>query len=143
MCRGGGMYAPTNIWRRRHRYASSLPPLVKVRGHRTYELKELPLIVSDGIESVQKKADEDDLSAKALMPQEEASAVLTATAQNSAKKAKKVAEEDADHDDSDLTEAKLDAQISAEAVRGGAAPAEKKAAVEVLKKLGCDEELQR
>eukprot|EP00972_Heterocapsa_arctica_P034060 5014195-Heterocapsa_arctica.AAC.1 len=65
------------------------------------ELKELPLIVSDGIESVQKKADEDDLdndeaavdkddlSAKAPMPQEEAPAVLTATAQKSAKKAKK------------------------------------------------------
>eukprot|EP00972_Heterocapsa_arctica_P101004 14886947-Heterocapsa_arctica.AAC.1 len=77
------------------------------------------------------------------MPQEEAPAVLTATAQKSAKKAKKVTEEDANHNDSDLTEAKLDAQVSVEAVCMGVAPAETKAAVEVLKKLGCDEELQR
>eukprot|EP00972_Heterocapsa_arctica_P101003 14886903-Heterocapsa_arctica.AAC.1 len=77
------------------------------------------------------------------MPQEEVLAVHTATAKKSAKKAKKAPEEDADHDDSDLTEAKLDAQISVEAVRVSVAPAGKEAAVEVLKKLGCDEELQR
>mmetsp|Transcript_20200 Transcript_20200/g.53601 ORF Transcript_20200/g.53601 Transcript_20200/m.53601 type:complete len:405 (-) Transcript_20200:574-1788(-) len=69
MCRGGGMYAPTKIWRRWHRRvnvtqkrhavvsalaASSLPPLVMARGHRIGEVRELPLVVSDGIESVQK-----------------------------------------------------------------------------------------
>merc|ERR1712137_449294 len=34
--------------------ASSLPPLVMARGHRIGEVSELPLVVSEGIESVQK-----------------------------------------------------------------------------------------
>jgi len=34
--------------------ASSLPPLVMARGHRINEVSELPLVVSDGFESVQK-----------------------------------------------------------------------------------------
>merc|ERR1712085_94516 len=69
MCRGGGMFCPTKTWRRWHRRvnvkmkrhavvsalaASSLPPLVMARGHRIGEVAELPLVVSGGIESVQK-----------------------------------------------------------------------------------------
>merc|ERR1711972_1204037 len=34
--------------------ASSLPPLVMARGHRIGEVAELPLVVSDGAESIQK-----------------------------------------------------------------------------------------
>lgn len=67
--RGGGMFCPTKIWRRWHRRvnvtqkrqavvtclaASSLPPLVMARGHRIGAVSELPLVVSNGIESVQK-----------------------------------------------------------------------------------------
>jgi len=69
MARGGGMFNPTRIWRRWHRRinvtkkrhavvtslaASCLPPLVMARGHRINEVSELPLVVSDGVESVQK-----------------------------------------------------------------------------------------
>merc|ERR1719478_1768819 len=69
MCRGGGMFCPTKIWRRWHRRvnvtqkrhavvtslsASCLPPLVMARGHRIGEVAELPLVVSDGVESIQK-----------------------------------------------------------------------------------------
>merc|ERR1719217_1094316 len=69
MCRGGGMFCPTKTWRRWHRRvnvtqkrhavvsalaASALPPLVMARGHRIGEVSELPLVVSDGAESVQK-----------------------------------------------------------------------------------------
>jgi len=69
MCRGGGMFNPTRQWRRWHRKvnvgqkrsavvtslaASCLPPLVMARGHRINEVAELPLVVSDGAESVQK-----------------------------------------------------------------------------------------
>merc|ERR1740121_2514006 len=69
MCRGGGMFNPTKIWRRWHRRvnvtqkrhavvtalsASCLPPLVMARGHRIGEVSELPLVVSDGAESMQK-----------------------------------------------------------------------------------------
>jgi len=66
MCRGGGMFSPTKTWRRWHRRvnvtqkrhavvsalaASALPPLVMARGHRIGQISELPLVVSDGIES--------------------------------------------------------------------------------------------
>jgi len=69
MCRGGGMFNPTKTWRRWHRRvnvtqkrhavatalaASSLPPLVMARGHRIGEVAELPLVVSDGLEAIQK-----------------------------------------------------------------------------------------
>jgi len=72
MCRGGGMFCPTKTWRRWHRRvnvkekrhavvsalaASSLPPLVMARGHRIGEVSELPLVISDGAESVQKTKD--------------------------------------------------------------------------------------
>jgi len=69
MCRGGGMFNPTKTWRRWHRRvnvtqkrhavatalaASSLPPLVMARGHRIGDVAELPLVVSDGVESITK-----------------------------------------------------------------------------------------
>ncbi|KAJ6797817.1 putative 60S ribosomal protein L4-1 [Iris pallida] len=69
MCRGGRMFAPTKIWRRWHRRvnvnqrrfavvsalaASSVPSLVLARGHRIESVPELPLVVSDSLESVEK-----------------------------------------------------------------------------------------
>merc|ERR1719486_1753526 len=69
MCRGGGMFSPTKVWRRWHRRvnvtmkrhavasalaASTLPPLVMARGHKINEVAELPLVVSDGAQSIQK-----------------------------------------------------------------------------------------
>lgn len=68
-CRGGGMFNPTKTWRRWHRKvnttqkrhalvsalaASALPPLVMARGHRINDVSELPLVVSDGAEGIQK-----------------------------------------------------------------------------------------
>merc|ERR1719439_193097 len=69
MCRGGGMFSPTKVWRRWHRRvnvtmkrhavasalaASTLPPLVMARGHRIGEVSELPLVVSDSAEALTK-----------------------------------------------------------------------------------------
>ncbi|KAK3752559.1 hypothetical protein QZH41_013418 [Actinostola sp. cb2023] len=69
MCRGGRMFAPTKTWRRWHRKinvnqrrfalcsalaASALPALVMSRGHRIENVEEVPLVVSDSIESVTK-----------------------------------------------------------------------------------------
>merc|ERR1719235_378886 len=69
MCRGGGMFNPTKVWRRWHRKvnvtqkrhaivsavaASALPPLVMARGHRVDDVSEFPLVVSDGAQSMQK-----------------------------------------------------------------------------------------
>jgi len=63
------MFNPTCIWRRWHRRvnvtmkrhavatalaASSLPPLVMARGHKISEVPELPLVVSDELESITK-----------------------------------------------------------------------------------------
>merc|ERR1719446_96 len=63
------MFAPLKTWRRWHRRvnlkqkrhavvsalaASSLPPLVMARGHRIGDVSELPLVVSEGAESVEK-----------------------------------------------------------------------------------------
>jgi len=63
------MFNPTKIWRRWHRHAnttqkrhaiasalaaSSLPPLVMARGHRIDDVAELPLVVSDGAQSISK-----------------------------------------------------------------------------------------
>merc|ERR1719217_1223209 len=79
MCRGGGMFNPTKTWRRWHRRvnvtqkrhavvsalaASSLPPLVMARGHRIGEVSELPLVVSEGAESLQKTKQALDLLKK-------------------------------------------------------------------------------
>ncbi|KAH6806505.1 Ribosomal protein L4/L1 family, partial [Perilla frutescens var. frutescens] len=69
MCRGGRMFAPTKIWRRWHRQvnvtqkrhavvsaiaASAVPSLVLARGHKIEEVPELPLVVSDAAEAVEK-----------------------------------------------------------------------------------------
>merc|ERR1719235_1130809 len=66
------MFCPTKTWRRWHRRvnvtekrhavvtalaASTLPPLVMARGHRIGEVAELPLVVSDGAEGLQKTKD--------------------------------------------------------------------------------------
>jgi large subunit ribosomal protein L4e len=63
------MFAPTKIWRRWHRKinviqkryavvsaiaASSIPSLVQARGHRIDTVPELPLVISDAAESVEK-----------------------------------------------------------------------------------------
>eukprot|EP01069_Polyplicarium_translucidae_P006389 Polyplicarium_translucidae@DN2954_c0_g1_i1.p3 len=67
MCRGGGMFAPTKIWRRWHRQtnltmrrhaiasaiaASAIPALVMARGHRIDDVPEIPLVVSNKLEEV-------------------------------------------------------------------------------------------
>ncbi|TMW61564.1 hypothetical protein Poli38472_012755 [Pythium oligandrum] len=71
MCRGGRMFAPTRIWRRWHRKinvnqrrfavasalaASALPALVTARGHRIEKVAEIPLVLDDSVESIQKTA---------------------------------------------------------------------------------------
>ncbi|XP_064971851.1 large ribosomal subunit protein uL4 isoform X1 [Musa acuminata AAA Group] len=71
MCRGGRMFAPTKTWRRWHRRvnvnmrryavasalaASAVPSLVLARGHRIESVPELPLVVSDSAEGVEKTA---------------------------------------------------------------------------------------
>jgi large subunit ribosomal protein L4e len=63
------MFAPTKIWRKWHRKinlnqkrfavasalaASALPSLVLARGHRIEQVPELPLVVDDSVQSVQK-----------------------------------------------------------------------------------------
>ncbi|CEP07253.1 hypothetical protein [Parasitella parasitica] len=67
MCRGGRMFAPTNVMRQWHvkinvnqrRFAtvsalaaSGLPSLVMARGHRISKLEEVPMVVEDKIESL-------------------------------------------------------------------------------------------
>lgn len=69
MCRGGRMFAPTKTWRKwnvkvnhnQKRYAtasaiaaSAVAPLVIARGHRVETIPEVPLVVSNDIESIQK-----------------------------------------------------------------------------------------
>lgn len=69
MCRSGRMFSPIRIWRKWHRKinvnqrrfavasalaASSVPALVMARGHRIENLSEVPLVLDNGIESVQK-----------------------------------------------------------------------------------------
>ncbi|KAF7804499.1 60S ribosomal protein L4-like [Senna tora] len=69
MCRGGRMFAPTKIWRRWHRKinvnqkryavvsaiaASAIPSLVMARGHRIESVPEMPLVISDSAEGVEK-----------------------------------------------------------------------------------------
>lgn len=72
MCRGGRMFAPTKVWRKWHRrvnlnqrrYAtvsalagSALPGLVMARGHHIAGLAEVPLVVDNGMESIQRTKD--------------------------------------------------------------------------------------
>ncbi|XP_058098294.1 large ribosomal subunit protein uL4-like [Magnolia sinica] len=69
MCRGGRMFAPTKTWRRWHRKinvnqkrfavvsalaASAVPSLVLARGHRIESAPEIPLVVGDSVEGVEK-----------------------------------------------------------------------------------------
>jgi large subunit ribosomal protein L4e len=69
MCRSGRMFAPTKTWRKWHRAinqnqrryavcsavaASAVPALVMARGHRIDKINEVPLVVSDSIESMTK-----------------------------------------------------------------------------------------
>jgi len=69
MCRKGRMYAPTKTWRKWHRKlntnqkryavvsalaASALPSLVMARGHRVEKISEIPLVVPDSVESINK-----------------------------------------------------------------------------------------
>ncbi|KAJ7553114.1 hypothetical protein O6H91_06G084600 [Diphasiastrum complanatum] len=69
MCRGGRMFAPTKIWRRWHRKvninqkryavtsalaASAIPSLVLARGHRIEKVPEIPLVLSDSVEGIEK-----------------------------------------------------------------------------------------
>jgi len=71
MCRGGRMFAPTKTWRKWHqkvnvtqkRYAvasalaaSAVPALVMARGHKIDELPEVPLVVSNAVETTTKTA---------------------------------------------------------------------------------------
>lgn len=71
MCRGGRMFSPIRIWRKWHRKinvnqrrfavasalaASALPSLVTARGHRIENVAEIPLVVDDAIETIQKTA---------------------------------------------------------------------------------------
>lgn len=72
MCRGGGMFNPTKIWRRwgrrinkkEKRYAvcsaiaaSGIPALLLARGHRIENLLEVPIVIDDAIESLKKTKD--------------------------------------------------------------------------------------
>lgn len=72
MCRGGRMFSPTKTWRQwnikvnqnQKRYATasaiaatSVAPLVLARGHRVENIPEVPLVVSNDLESVTKTKD--------------------------------------------------------------------------------------
>ncbi|KAL0228475.1 hypothetical protein RCL1_004714 [Eukaryota sp. TZLM3-RCL] len=69
MCRGGRMYAPTKVFRRWHvclnvnmkRYAlasalaaTTVPSFVSARGHIIEKIPEIPLVLSNDVESIQK-----------------------------------------------------------------------------------------
>merc|ERR1712241_934443 len=69
MCRGGHMFAPTKVYRRWHRRvnvnqkryamtsaiaATGVPALVMAKGHRIEEIPEVPLVVSDSVQSFKK-----------------------------------------------------------------------------------------
>lgn len=67
MCRGGGMFNPLKTWRKWHRKvnttakrhalaaavaATAVAPLVMARGHEISEVPEIPLVVSDAVETI-------------------------------------------------------------------------------------------
>ena len=69
MCRGGHMFAPNKVWRRWHRKvnvnlkryaicaavaASGVTPLVMARGHKVDTVPEVPLVLSDDVQSITK-----------------------------------------------------------------------------------------
>jgi len=72
MCRGGRMFAPTKTYRRWHRKinktqrqqavasciaATYSAPLVEGRGHKVSEVKQIPIVVSDDLQSISKTKD--------------------------------------------------------------------------------------
>jgi len=74
MCRGGRMFAPTKTWRkwqrkvntRQRRYAtvsalaaSAVPALVMARGHKVDDVEELPIVVSNDLETQTKTQEVD------------------------------------------------------------------------------------
>ena len=78
MCRGGRMYNPTKTWRKWHfkinltqkRYAvasaiaaSAVPALVMARGHVIDDVPEVPLVLENAIEKVQKTSAAKDILA--------------------------------------------------------------------------------
>lgn len=90
MCRGGRMFAPTKTWRKwnvkvnhnEKRYAtasaiaaSAVASLVLARGHRVEKIPEIPLVVSNDLESV-KKTKEAVAALKAVGAQAELVKVL-------------------------------------------------------------------
>ena len=69
MCRGGRMFAPTKTWRKWHKRintnqkrfaitsalaASAIPALVMARGHKVDDIPELPFVVTDNMQQIQK-----------------------------------------------------------------------------------------
>merc|ERR1712029_1248623 len=69
MCRGGHMFAPTKVYRRWHRRvnvaqkryamvsaiaATGVPALVMAKGHRIDQIPEVPLVVSNNVQSFAK-----------------------------------------------------------------------------------------
>jgi large subunit ribosomal protein L4e len=69
MCRKGRMFAPIRIWRKWHRKvnikhkrfatasaiaASAILPLVQSRGHRVDQVPELPLVIDNAVESIER-----------------------------------------------------------------------------------------
>jgi large subunit ribosomal protein L4e len=69
MCRGGRMFSPNKVWRKWHhsinvtqrRYAvasalaaSAIPALVMARGHRIETVPEVPLVIADDVQTVEK-----------------------------------------------------------------------------------------
>merc|ERR1719289_735209 len=69
MCRGGRMFAPTKTWRRWHRKinvaqkryamcsaiaATGVPALVMAKGHQIGGINEVPMVVSDKVQSFQR-----------------------------------------------------------------------------------------
>lgn len=69
MCRKGRMFAPIRIWRKWHRKsnlkqkkfalatavaASAILPLVQARGHRLDQVPELPLVVDNSVETIER-----------------------------------------------------------------------------------------
>lgn len=69
MCRKGRMFAPIRIWRRWHRRsnlkqrkfalatsvaASAILPLVQARGHRLDQVPELPLVIDNSVETIER-----------------------------------------------------------------------------------------
>jgi large subunit ribosomal protein L4e len=72
MCRSGRMFAPTRVWRKWHRKintnqkryavasalaASALPALVMARGHRINDVAEIPCVIADSNQDLQKTKD--------------------------------------------------------------------------------------